>query len=110
MIPPTPNSAKPRTGGRSSSFGLCSISWASGGILDQYLGRAKDVPFADRAFVLVANRLIAPASEHGLAGWLETDFVCDRKGRRFIPHWHQRRRVRVHHRNRRNRHADRNYR
>src|SRR3954463_14580409 len=65
-------------------------------ILDQYLGHAKGVPFADRAFVLVANRLIAPASEHGLAGWLETDFVCDRKGRRFIPHWHQRRRVRVH--------------
>jgi transposase len=67
--------------------------WA---ILDQHLGLAKDVPFADRAFVLVANRLIAPASEHGLAGWLETDFVCDRKGRRFVPHWHQRRRVRVH--------------
>jgi transposase len=65
-------------------------------ILDQYLGRAKGVPFADRAFVLVANRLIAPASEHGLAGWLETDFVCDRTGRRFLPHWHQRRRVRVH--------------
>ena len=65
-------------------------------ILDQELGRAKGVPFADRAFVLVANRLIAPASEHGLAGWLETDFVCDRKGRRFIPHWHQRRRVRIH--------------
>lgn len=65
-------------------------------ILDQHLGRAKGVPFADRAFVLVANRLIAPASEHGLAGWLETDFVCDRDGRRFIPHWHQRRRVRVH--------------
>jgi transposase len=65
-------------------------------ILDQHLGRAKGVPFADRAFVLIANRLIAPASEHGLAGWLETDFVCDRKGRRFVPHWHQRRRVRVH--------------
>jgi transposase len=65
-------------------------------IFDQHLGQAKGVPFADRAFVLIANRLIAPASEHGLAGWLETDFVCDRKGRRFIPHWHQRRRVRVH--------------
>jgi hypothetical protein len=65
-------------------------------ILDQYLGRAKAVPFADRAFVLIANRLIAPRSEHGLAGWLETDFVCDRDGRRFVPHWHQRRRVRVH--------------
>ena len=67
-----------------------------GDILDQHLGRAQGVPFADRAFVLVANRLIAPASEHGLAAWLETDFVCDRKGRRFVPHWHQRRRVRVH--------------
>jgi transposase len=67
--------------------------WA---ILDQHLGRAKGVPFADRAFVLIANRLIAPASEHGLAGWLETDFVCDRRGRRFVPHWHRRRRVRVH--------------
>src|SRR6266481_5697037 len=65
-------------------------------ILDRSLGRAKGVPFADRAFVLLANRLIAPASEHGLAGWLETDFVCDRKGRRFVPHWHQRRRVRIH--------------
>jgi hypothetical protein len=64
-------------------------------ILDQHLGHAKGVPFADRAFVLLANRLIAPASEHGLAGWLETDFVCDRKGRRFVAHWHQRRRVRV---------------
>ena len=65
-------------------------------ILDEALGKAKGVPFADRAFVLVANRLIAPASEHGLAGWLETDFVCDRRGRRFVPHWHTRRRVRVH--------------
>jgi transposase len=65
-------------------------------ILDQHLGKAKGVPFADRAFALIANRLIAPASEHGLAGWLETDFVCDRMGRRFIPHWHRRRRVRVH--------------
>jgi transposase len=67
--------------------------WA---ILDQHLGQAKRVPFADRAFVLIANRLIAPSSEHGLAGWLETDFVCDRNGRRFVPHWHRHRRVRVH--------------
>jgi transposase len=65
-------------------------------ILDSLLGKAKGVPFADRAFVLVANRLIQPASEHGLAGWLESDFVCDRLGRRFIPHWHRYRRVRVH--------------
>src|SRR5262249_4024147 len=65
-------------------------------ILDQHLGKAKGVPFADRAFVLAANRLVAPASEHGLAGWLETDFVCDRTGRRILPHWHRRGRVRVH--------------
>ena len=47
-------------------------------------------------FVLVANRLIRPASEHGLAGWLETDFLCDRSGRRFVPHWRPKKRVRVH--------------
>ena len=51
---------------------------------------------ADRAFVLVVNRLIRPAGEHGLAGWLETDFLCDRRGRRFVPNWHQHQRVRVH--------------
>ena len=65
-------------------------------ILDAALGKAKGVPFADRAFVLIANRLIRPASEHRLAGWLETDFLCDRRGRRFVPHWHQHKRVRVH--------------
>jgi transposase len=65
-------------------------------IFDRCLGRAKGVSFTDRAFVLVANRLIRPTSEHGLAGWLETDFVCDRMGRRFMPNWHQRNRVRVH--------------
>jgi transposase len=65
-------------------------------ILDAALGKSKGVPFADRAFVLIANRLTRPASEHGLAGWLETDFVCDRRGRRFVPHWHQHKRVRVH--------------
>jgi transposase len=65
-------------------------------ILETHLGKAKGVPFVDRAFVLIANRLIRPASEHGLAGWLETDFVCDRQGRRFVPNWHQRNRVRVH--------------
>jgi transposase len=65
-------------------------------ILETYLGKAKGVPFADRAFVLIANRLICPGSEHGLAGWLETDFVCDRQGRRFLPNWHQHNRVRVH--------------
>jgi hypothetical protein len=45
---------------------------------------------------LRTNRLIRPASEHGLAGWLETDFVCDRRGRRFVPDWQQHDRIRVH--------------
>jgi transposase len=68
-------------------------------IFDEHLPRAKNGPaYADRAFVLLANRLIRPTSEHGLARWLETDFVCDRQGRRFVPHWHQTGRVRVHHR------------
>ncbi len=68
-------------------------------ILDELLPRSKKgPPFADRVFVLLANRLIRPTSEHGLARWLETDFVCDRQGRRFVPHWHQHGRVRVHHR------------
>jgi transposase len=42
---------------------------------------------SDRAFVLVLNRLTAPGSEHGLARWLETDFVCDRDGRRWMAQW-----------------------
>jgi transposase len=44
---------------------------------------------AERGFVLVANRLCAPTSEHGLARWLETDFVCDGQGRRWVPQWRQ---------------------
>ena len=68
-------------------------------ILDGLLPRAKEgPPFADRVFVLLANRLTRPTSEHGLARWLETDFVCDRQGRRFVPLWQQNGRVRVHHR------------
>jgi len=68
-------------------------------ILDRRLGRSRgNVSYTDRAFVLLANRLIRPKSEHGLAGWLETDYVCTRDGRRFVPHWFRRNRVRVHHR------------
>lgn len=47
------------------------------------------VGLADRALVLVANRLTVPGSEHGLARWLETDFVCDRKGRQWQPQWRE---------------------
>jgi len=58
-------------------------------IIDQLSrrNRSNDVTLSDRALVLVANRLIAPGSEHALAGWLENDFVCDRHGRRFVPAW-----------------------
>jgi len=42
---------------------------------------------ADRALALVANRLCEPTSEHGIARWLETDFVCDRHGNRWLPEW-----------------------
>jgi transposase len=67
-------------------------------LFDELLGSsAKFGPYADRAFVLVANRLICPKSEHGLARWLDKDFVCDRQGRRFVPHWLRRGRVQVHH-------------
>lgn len=58
-------------------------------ILEAFGGRrGRDgVGLSDRALVLVANRLCAPTSEHGLARWLETDFVCDRQGRRWLPQW-----------------------
>jgi transposase len=49
--------------------------------------RGETAPLSDRALVLVTNRLTAPGSEHGLARWLETDFVCDRDGRRWVPAW-----------------------
>jgi transposase len=58
-------------------------------ILDRLGGRSRQEgrALSERALVLVANRLCAPASEHGLARWLETDFVCDREGRRWVPRW-----------------------
>jgi transposase len=47
--------------------------------------RKLDVP--ETAFVLLANRLTSPRSEHALARWLETLYVCDRTGRRWLPQW-----------------------
>jgi transposase len=44
---------------------------------------------ADRALAVVTNRLCEPTSEHGMARWLETDFVCDRSGRRWFPEWRE---------------------
>lgn len=60
--------------------------------LAQILGRLCDsrrrrFDVSETAFVLVANRLCEPSSEHGLARWLEHTFVCDSKGRRWKPDW-----------------------
>ena len=63
-------------------LGLDTLLAAQGG-----RSRADGVTLNERALVLVANRLCAPTSEHGLARWLETDFVCDRQGRRWMPVW-----------------------
>ena len=54
-----------------------------------------DDDWPSRALALIVNRLVRPVSEHALAGWLETDYVCDRVGRRYLPHWKQQGRVRV---------------
>lgn len=48
-----------------------------------------------RVLALLANRLTRPSSEHALAGWLETDYVCDRQGRRYVPCWKEHGRVKV---------------
>lgn len=56
-------------------------------ILDRLAGRRRGAALADRVLALVANRLEAPGSEHGLAGWLDSSFVCDRRGRRFVAQW-----------------------
>jgi len=42
---------------------------------------------AERAFVLVASRLTEPRSEHGLARFLESNWVCDSRGVRYVPKW-----------------------
>jgi transposase len=54
-----------------------------------------DDDWISRVLVLVANRLTCPSSEHGMANWLETDYVIDRVGRRYVPCWKQRGRVQV---------------
>lgn len=41
----------------------------------------------ETAFVLVASSLLNPSSEHGLAWWLEESYVCDSRGKRFLPQW-----------------------
>jgi len=54
-----------------------------------------DDDWPSRVLALIASRLVRPLSEHALAGWLETDFVCDRAGRRYLPQWKRQGRVAV---------------
>jgi hypothetical protein len=54
-----------------------------------------DDDWVSRVAVLITNRLTRPSSEHALAYWLETDYVCDRDGRRYVPYWKQHQRVQV---------------
>ena len=54
-----------------------------------------DDDWVSRVLVLIANRLTRPSSEHGLADWLETDYICDRHGSRYVPCWKQQGRVQV---------------
>jgi hypothetical protein len=63
-------------------------------VLTQHCGQ--DV--AERAWVLVAHRLLHPGSEHALAWWLEESYVTDAQGCRWRAQWAQRGRVRVRHR------------
>lgn len=57
-------------------------------IIDSLVARgAQGREVTDRALALVANRVCAPSSEHGIARWLETDFVCTRYGKRWVPEW-----------------------
>jgi transposase len=57
--------------------------------------KAGRLPLADRGLVLVAHRLCRPGSEHALAQWLESDFVCGGDGQRILAPWKQQGRVRV---------------
>lgn len=56
-------------------------------ILKRLCHGTHDFDVAEQTFVLVANRLSEPTSEHGLARWLEHSYVCDRNGKRFVPKW-----------------------
>jgi hypothetical protein len=56
-------------------------------ILAQLCQGRQQFDVAEHAFVLVANRLCEPKSEHGLARWLDSTYVCDRHGERFLPDW-----------------------
>ena len=69
---------------------------ALGPILDGLSAtRRHGQPLSERVFVLLANRLTRPGSEHALAQWLEDFYVVTAAGSRWQPQWKQSRRVKV---------------
>ena len=54
-----------------------------------------DDDWPSRVLALIANRLTRPGSEHALGAWLETDYVCDRRGARYVPCWKRQGRVEI---------------
>jgi transposase len=74
-----------------------------GAILRRYCSSARrEFDVGETAFVLIANRLTDPRSEHALARWLENYYVCDSSGARWEAAWlpendiTRQQRVRVH--------------
>ena len=62
--------------------------WRELGLEATLDARARDRgALADRTLALVASRFDTPTSEHGMARWLETAYVCDRSGHRWLPVW-----------------------
>lgn len=69
---------------------------ALGPILDEVSPtRRHGQPLSERVFVLLANRLTRPGSEHALAQWLEDFYVATAAGSRWQPQWKPSRRVKV---------------
>ncbi len=52
----------------------------------------KDKEIKDLIFLLVANRMHDPKSEHGLARWLDKVYACFR-GERILPEWEDERKI-----------------
>jgi transposase len=59
-------------------------------IIERLCQGRREFPVAEHAFVLVTNRLCGgkkQKSEHGMGRWLESMYVCDSQGKRYLPKW-----------------------